>query len=441
MAALRSLRCRRRRRRAVFGPIGAIVGRIAGAHRAATRSTVRCSAAATPSADCEGPRLSDLDVMASTEGAPIPRVYGRARLSGQVIWATRLEEVVSTRTQTTSRAAAARAAGGGGGTSVTTTTTTYSYFANLAVGAVRGPDRACRRGSGPTASRSICNGVTFRVYRGERDADAGSADRRQGGQRQRAGLSRHRLCRVRAAAGWRISAIAFRNCRSRSCARSDALENASARGDADSRLDRVRLRAATVRAIARARPVGAGEPPCHLCGVGCRRLARRIAGGLSESRTRRRSSWPGSATICAPAHAGSSRASTTGKNRRIRYAGRSPGVGRASAYLVSAVAGRAAFGGTPSDNSVRPSDRRTEGARLEGHALSVRDDGHPGGQCAARSVDRRLRRSRLIPGAAGSPAIPRPDNPARRTARRRAAGQVEAFFGGTAGRPAGLTGA
>ena len=40
------------------------------------------------SASAEGPRLGDLHVMASTEGAPIPRVYGRARLGGQVIWAT-----------------------------------------------------------------------------------------------------------------------------------------------------------------------------------------------------------------------------------------------------------------------------------------------------------------------------------------------------------------
>jgi hypothetical protein len=34
--------------------------------------------------------------MASTEGAAIPRIYGRARLSGQVIWATNLEEVAIT---------------------------------------------------------------------------------------------------------------------------------------------------------------------------------------------------------------------------------------------------------------------------------------------------------------------------------------------------------
>src|SRR5437764_272872 len=43
----------------------------------------------------EGARLSDLSVQASREGAAIPRVYGRVRLSGQVIWATDYEEVVS----------------------------------------------------------------------------------------------------------------------------------------------------------------------------------------------------------------------------------------------------------------------------------------------------------------------------------------------------------
>ena len=30
----------------------------------------------------QGPRLSNLRVMASTEGAPVPRLYGRARLGG-----------------------------------------------------------------------------------------------------------------------------------------------------------------------------------------------------------------------------------------------------------------------------------------------------------------------------------------------------------------------
>ncbi|ACI93699.1 gene transfer agent [Afipia carboxidovorans OM5] len=114
---------------AVFGPAGAIAGRIAGAlagnmiDRAMFGSTAR---------SVTGPRLADLDVMASTEGAPIARLYGRARLSGQVIWATRLEEVVSTSTQSSG------GKGGLGGATVTTTTTTYSYFANFAVGLCEG---------------------------------------------------------------------------------------------------------------------------------------------------------------------------------------------------------------------------------------------------------------------------------------------------------------
>ena len=47
----------------------------------------------------EGPRLSNLQVTASTEGAPVPRLYGRARLGGQVIWATDFEEEVVTSSQ------------------------------------------------------------------------------------------------------------------------------------------------------------------------------------------------------------------------------------------------------------------------------------------------------------------------------------------------------
>ncbi|MCB1164244.1 hypothetical protein KDL67_16255, partial [bacterium] len=49
----------------------------------------------------EGPRLSDVAVGASSEGAPLPRVYGRARLPGQLVWATRFEEEVTVTTQTT----------------------------------------------------------------------------------------------------------------------------------------------------------------------------------------------------------------------------------------------------------------------------------------------------------------------------------------------------
>ena len=73
---------------ALFGPAGAIVGRLAGA--LAGNVIDHALLAGKSQRSIEGPRLADLDVMASTEGAPIPRVYGRARLAGQVIWATKL---------------------------------------------------------------------------------------------------------------------------------------------------------------------------------------------------------------------------------------------------------------------------------------------------------------------------------------------------------------
>ena len=121
---------------AVFGPAGAIAGRIAGA--LAGNLIDRSLFAQDTSRSVQGPRLADLDVMASTEGAPIPRVYGRARLSGQMIWATRLEEVVTTRTETSGGGGGKGGLSGGGGGTVTTTTTTYSYYANFAIGLCEG---------------------------------------------------------------------------------------------------------------------------------------------------------------------------------------------------------------------------------------------------------------------------------------------------------------
>src|SRR3954447_23201129 len=76
---------------AVFGPAGATVGRIAGA---LVGNIIDKKLFGPGDQNVVGPRLADLDVMASTEGAPIARVYGRVRLAGQVIWATQLEEMV-----------------------------------------------------------------------------------------------------------------------------------------------------------------------------------------------------------------------------------------------------------------------------------------------------------------------------------------------------------
>jgi hypothetical protein len=100
----------------LFGPVGAILGGAVGAMAGyAVDQTLFGQ-------NIEGPRLSDLSVQRSEEGTPIPRVYGRARLAGQVIWATRFQEVREEE-------------GGKGGPTVTT----YSYYANFAVGICEGP--------------------------------------------------------------------------------------------------------------------------------------------------------------------------------------------------------------------------------------------------------------------------------------------------------------
>ena len=82
----------------------------------------------------EGPRLSNLQVTASTEGAPIPRLYGGARLGGQVIWATEFEEEAVTTSQS-----AGGGKGGGFGGGAESTRTDYLYYANLAVALCEGP--------------------------------------------------------------------------------------------------------------------------------------------------------------------------------------------------------------------------------------------------------------------------------------------------------------
>lgn len=81
-----------------------------------------------------GPRLSDLKITASTEGAPVPRLFGRARLGGQLIWASDIaEEAVTSGAGGGSKGAPATAGSGAAGT------TEYRYFANFAVAICEGP--------------------------------------------------------------------------------------------------------------------------------------------------------------------------------------------------------------------------------------------------------------------------------------------------------------
>ena len=139
----------------VGGPIGAIVGQTAGAlagayvdNRLFGQSGARL---------LEGPRLSDMNGVQASEGAPIPRVYGRARIGGQIIWATRFEEVATTTRQGSS---------GGKGGKPKSTTTSYAYFVNVAVGLCEGPIAGVRRVWADGKELDLTT-VTTRVHRGE----------------------------------------------------------------------------------------------------------------------------------------------------------------------------------------------------------------------------------------------------------------------------------
>lgn len=103
----------------------------------------------------EGARLTQARPMTAEEGAPVPRAYGHARVSGTVIWATRCEEEATTERQ-----------GGKGGPR--STVTTYSYFGNVAVALCEGPVALVKRVW--TDGRELdLTEIDMRVYTGTAD--------------------------------------------------------------------------------------------------------------------------------------------------------------------------------------------------------------------------------------------------------------------------------
>jgi hypothetical protein len=109
-----------------------------------------------PSQRIEGPRLDSLRITSSTEGAVIPRVHGRMRMGGNVIWATDFRE----ETRTT------RQGGGKGGGGGKVKTTEYLYFASFAVALCEGPITGIGRiwADGKLLDTA---GITWRWYPGD----------------------------------------------------------------------------------------------------------------------------------------------------------------------------------------------------------------------------------------------------------------------------------
>lgn len=128
----------------VGGSIGALIGQAVDAKLFAPKGR-------------EGPRLNDLRVQTSSYGTPIPRLYGRMRVAGTVIWATDLVEH--------------RHRQGGKGRPATTS---YSYSASFAVALSSRPVRSVGR---IWAEGTILRGgagdfksaATFRLHHGDED--------------------------------------------------------------------------------------------------------------------------------------------------------------------------------------------------------------------------------------------------------------------------------
>ncbi len=109
--------------------------------------------------EAEGPRLETFSVQASTEGAGVLRVWGRARVAGQIIWAARFKETSETTTET---------AGGKGGPSVETTATEYAYSISFAVGLCEGPIDRIGRVWADGRPLDLSK-LTMRMYHGTED--------------------------------------------------------------------------------------------------------------------------------------------------------------------------------------------------------------------------------------------------------------------------------
>ena len=142
----------------IGGPLGGMIGRAVGAVAGSFIDQKLFGGGKATT----GARLSDLRVMASSEGAPIPRLWGRMRVAGQVIWATDLIE----RKQTDS---GGKGSGGGSGGKVRT----YSYYANFAVALCEGEiDRIGRVWA--DGKEFDLGGVTARLHTGSETQEADS---------------------------------------------------------------------------------------------------------------------------------------------------------------------------------------------------------------------------------------------------------------------------
>lgn len=113
----------------LFGTIGGFIGALAGARIDAVAGAALAPTRVMPS------RLKSQSVQASQEGEPIPLVHGRARITGQVVWASRFRETST-----------ARRVGGKTGQRVVERHYDISFAIGLCEGPIRGIGRVWANG-------------------------------------------------------------------------------------------------------------------------------------------------------------------------------------------------------------------------------------------------------------------------------------------------------
>ena len=135
---------------AVLGMSGAVIGRAVGATLGRVIDQRLMGAG---SKAIETGRVDRLRLTGASEGAPVPRIWGRVRVGGQVIWASRF---IESRQQ--------RRVGGKGGPKVVE----YSYSVSLAIALCEGEIVAVGR-VWADGAELIRDRLDFRVYTGRED--------------------------------------------------------------------------------------------------------------------------------------------------------------------------------------------------------------------------------------------------------------------------------
>ncbi|ODM43020.1 glycoside hydrolase TIM-barrel-like domain-containing protein [Cereibacter johrii] len=139
----------------ILGLSGAVIGGFVGSTVGSVVDSWIVSSLA-PAQRIEGQRLDTLRITSSTEGAVIPRHYGRMRIGGNILWSTDFREETKTTTQGGGK-------GGGGGK---VKTTEYLYYASFAVALCEGPITGIGRiwADGKPLDMT---GITWRWYPGD----------------------------------------------------------------------------------------------------------------------------------------------------------------------------------------------------------------------------------------------------------------------------------